>query len=49
MYRRQLSDDKIGRRLQRLDRRLLDVDQQLQNIAAGKKGGRIGRSIGKYA
>jgi hypothetical protein len=37
MYRRQLSDDKIGRRLQRLDRRLLDVDQQLQNIAAGKK------------
>jgi hypothetical protein len=32
MYRRQLSDDKIGRRLQRLDRRLLDVDQQLQNI-----------------
>ena len=37
MYRRQLSDDKIGRRLQRLDRRLLDVDQQLQNIAAGEK------------
>src|SRR5713101_2553133 len=37
MYRRQLSDDKSGRRLQRLDRRLLDVDQQLQNIAAGKK------------
>ena len=37
MYRRQFSDDKSGRRLQRLDRRLLDVDQQLQNIAAGKK------------
>ena len=37
MYRRQLSDDKIRRRLQRLDRRLLDVDQQLQNIAAGEK------------
>jgi hypothetical protein len=37
MYRRQISDDKSGRRLQRLDRRLLDVDQQLQNIAAGKK------------
>ena len=37
MYRRQLSDDKIGRRLQRLDRRLLDVDQQLQNIPAGEK------------
>jgi hypothetical protein len=37
MYRRQLSDAKIHRRLQRLDRRLLDVDQQLQNIAAGEK------------
>jgi hypothetical protein len=37
MYRRQFSDDKIGRRLQRLDRRLLDVDQQLQNIAGGEK------------
>jgi site-specific recombinase XerD len=37
MYRRQISDDKNGRRLQRLDRRLLDVDQQLQNIAAGEK------------
>jgi integrase len=35
MYRRQLSDDKIGRRLRRLDRRLLDVDQQLQKLAAG--------------
>jgi hypothetical protein len=33
MYRRQLSDDKIGRRLQRLDRRLLDVDRQLQNLS----------------
>jgi hypothetical protein len=37
MYRRQLSDEKIARRLQRLDRRLLDVDQQLQNIPTGKK------------
>ncbi len=37
MYRRHLSDDKIGRRLQRLNRRLLDVDQQLQNIAADAK------------
>jgi len=37
MYRRQLSDDKTRRRLQRLDRRLLDVDQQLQNIVAGEK------------
>jgi hypothetical protein len=37
MYRRQLSDDKIRCRLQRLDRRLLDVTQQLQNIAAEEK------------
>jgi len=37
MYRRQLSDGKIGRRLQRLDRRLLDVDLQLQNIATAEK------------
>lgn len=34
MYRRELSDDKISRRLRRLDRRLLDVDHQLRNIAA---------------
>jgi hypothetical protein len=33
----ELSNDKTRRRLQRLDRRLLDVDQQLQNIAAGEK------------
>jgi site-specific recombinase XerD len=37
MYRRQLSNDKARRRLQRLDRRLLDVDQQLQKIAAAEK------------
>jgi len=37
MYRRQLSLDKIRCRLQRLDRRLLDVDQQLQNIATAEK------------
>jgi hypothetical protein len=37
MYRRQLFNDKTRRRLQRLDRRLLDVAQQLQNIAAGEK------------
>jgi site-specific recombinase XerD len=37
MYRRQLSNDKTRHRLQRLDRRLLDIDQQLQNIAAGEK------------
>lgn len=37
MYRRQFSDDKTRRRLQRLDRRLLDVAQQLLNIAAPEK------------
>jgi integrase len=37
MYRRQLSDDKTRRRLQRLDRRLLNLDQQLQHIATGEK------------
>jgi site-specific recombinase XerD len=37
MYRRQLSDDKASRRLQRLDRRLLDIDHALQNIAATQK------------
>jgi hypothetical protein len=36
MYRRQFSDDKTRRSLQRLDRRLPDVAQQLQNIAAGE-------------
>ena len=36
-YRRQLSDGKTSRRLRRLDRRLLDVDQQLQNIAPREK------------
>ena len=33
MYRRQLYDDKTRRRLQRLDRRLLDIAQQLQRVA----------------
>jgi site-specific recombinase XerD len=37
MYRRQISDDKSGRRLQRLDRRLLDVDRQLHSIPTGEK------------
>jgi len=37
MYRRQFSDDKTRRRLQRLDRRLLDIAQQLLNIAAPEK------------
>jgi hypothetical protein len=37
MYPHQLFNEKIRRRLQRLDRRLLDVAQQLQNIAAEEK------------
>ena len=37
MYRRQLSDNKISRRIQRLNRRLLDVDHELHNITAGQK------------
>ena len=37
IYRQQFSDDKTRRRLQRLDRRLLDVAQQLMNIATPKK------------
>jgi len=37
MYRRQLLNDKIRRRLQRLDRRLLDIAQQLQNITGEEK------------
>jgi hypothetical protein len=37
MYRRQLSDDNTRRRLRRLDRRLLDVALQLQQIAKQEK------------
>jgi site-specific recombinase XerD len=37
MYRRQLSNEKLRRRLHRLDRRLLDVAQQVQKIAAAEK------------
>jgi len=37
MYRRQFSDDKTRRRVQRLDHRLLAITQQLQNIAAPEK------------
>jgi hypothetical protein len=37
MYRRSLIDEKIRRRLQRLDRRLLDIAAQLDNIAAAGK------------
>lgn len=37
MFRRQFADDKTRRRLQRLDQRLLDIAQQLQNIAEPEK------------
>jgi site-specific recombinase XerD len=37
MYRRQLSDEKIRRKLQRLDKRLLTVASQLQRIEAEEK------------
>jgi hypothetical protein len=41
MYRRQFSDDKTRRRLQRLDHRLLAITQQLQNIAVRKSEERL--------
>jgi site-specific recombinase XerD len=37
MYRRGLSDEKTRRRLQRLDRRFLDIAEQLGRITTGKK------------
>ena len=37
MFRRQLGDEKTRRKLQRLDRRLLDVADQLDQLAAGEK------------
>jgi len=37
MYRRQLTDEKIRRVLQRLDRRLLDVDSRLDRLATAEK------------
>jgi hypothetical protein len=37
MYRRQLSEDKTRRKLQRLDRRLLAVASQLDHIATAEK------------
>jgi hypothetical protein len=37
MYRRQLSDEKIRRRLRRLDKRLLTVTSQLQRIQKEQK------------
>jgi site-specific recombinase XerD len=37
MYRRQLSEEKIRRRLQRLDRRLLAVAQEVEKLAQAEK------------
>jgi len=37
MYRRQLGDEKIRRRLRRLDQRLLTVASQLQRIQTEQK------------
>ena len=37
MYRRQFTDDKIHRKLKRLDRRLLDVASELDHIATTEK------------
>jgi hypothetical protein len=37
MYRRQLSDEKIRRKLRRLDKRLLGVVSQLQGIHTEEK------------
>ena len=37
MYRRQLTDEKIRRTLQRLDRRLLDIDSRLDRLANAEK------------
>jgi hypothetical protein len=37
MYRRQLDNEKTRRNLQRLDRRLLAVDSQLDRIATAEK------------
>ena len=37
MYRRQRDDEKIRRKLQRLDKRLLAVDSQLEQLASAEK------------
>jgi hypothetical protein len=37
MYRRQLSDERIRRKLQRLDKRLFTIASQLQRIEAEEK------------
>jgi hypothetical protein len=41
MYRRQLSDEKPKRRLQRLDRRLLDIAVQLDRITTAENEERL--------
>jgi hypothetical protein len=41
MYRRQFSDDKTRRRLQRLDHRLLTIAQQLENISTPENEERL--------
>ena len=45
MYRRQLTDEKARRTLQRLDRRLLAVDARLDRLAKAEKLGKISRLI----
>jgi hypothetical protein len=37
MYRRQLSEEKIRRKLQRLDQRLLAVAKEVEKLAQGQK------------
>jgi len=37
MYRRRLTDEKIRRTLQRLNRRLLDIDSRLDRLAKAEK------------
>jgi hypothetical protein len=37
MCRRQLADEKVRRKLQRLDRRLLAVASQLEQLASAEK------------
>jgi len=37
MYRRQLTDEKTRRTLQRLDRRLLDIDSRLDRLSSAEK------------
>jgi hypothetical protein len=37
MFRRQLTDEKVRRKLQRLDRRLLAVAKEIEELAIGEK------------